>query len=182
MMSSVWASYSALWSLQVAKIKSFLNIKPNPETREPRTPPGLIDFQRLAKTRDKQQRHPGLGVEDSSDAKPSDTAVSKPLSRPATSDAAKVLPLLPSLPQSGGDMGSALTAFKQTLAKTWKPAVAPAPRGTFMVSGLVEVLGPKGVCVLDVRAAYHPAESRWVTIGMGVRRIQPRKQGPKGGR
>ena len=179
-MSSVWASYSALWSLQMAKLKTFLNIKPSLDTQERKTPPSLIDFHRMAKTKETQQKDSGTGVEESLEAKASDAANSKQSSSATEADARKVPPLLPSLPQPTSELGSALTAFKQTLAKTWKPAAAPAPRGTFMVSGLVEVRGPKGVCVLDVRAAYHPAESRWVTIGMAVRRAQLRKQSPKG--
>lgn len=50
-----------------------------------------------------------------------------------------------------------------------------------MVSGLVELTGSKATAVLDVRAAYHPKENRWVAIGVGVRRLQARKQAPKGG-
>ena len=176
MMASMWATYSTLWSLQVAKVKNLLNIKPSSESQGPKVPPGLIDFQRLAKASDGQQRHPSPGVDKMPHGKSPDSADAK-----TDSDGAKVLPVLPTYPQPTGEIGSALSAFKRTLAKTWKPAVEPAPRGTFMVSGLVEVLGPKGVCVLDVRAAYHPAESKWVTIAMGVRRIQSRKQRPKGG-
>ena len=57
----------------------------------------------------------------------------------------------------------------------------PPERGTIMISGLVELVGTKATCVVDVRAAYHPKENRWQAIGVGVRRLQSKKQSPKGG-
>ena len=179
--SSVWASASALWSLQVARFKQFRNMKSNPETNDPQPPAGYIDFRRLAKATDKQHPQPSPGGDSAPEAKTLDSVPAKSSSRPAVSDAGRILPPLPSLPQPGEGLSSAVTAFKRTLAKTWKTTPALPPRGSFLVSGLVEVRGPKGVCVIDVRAAYHPKLSRWETITIGVRRVQPRKQGPKGG-
>lgn len=178
---SIWASSTALWSLQVAKFKHFFNLKSNSEADDPHPPNGYIDFRRFAKTTDKQPPEAGPGVDPAPDSKTSESVPAKSTSRPATSDAGRIFPPLPTLPQPGEGLNSAVAAFKRTLAKTWKPAAIPPPRGTFLVSGLVEVRGPRGVCVLDVRAAYHPKLSRWEAIAIGVRRIQPRKQAPRGG-
>ena len=180
---SFLASFIALWSLQVAKLKDSLNIKSSSDNPNPKTPQGYINFQGLAKTSDKQQSHPGPGVDKPPESKSSDTDTDTSInpSKPATTESARVLPPLPPVPQPGEDMSVALGAFKRMLKQTWKPASGPAPRGTFIVSGMVEVQGPKGVCVLDVRGAYHPKEARWVSIGIGLRRLQPRKQSPKGG-
>ena len=179
--SSIWASSTALWSLQVAKFKHFFNLKSNSEADNPDPPNGYIDFRRFAKTTDKQAPEAGSGVGPGADSKTPDSVPAKSTSRPAASDADRILPPLPSLPQPGEGLKSAGAAFKRTLAKTWKPAGIPPPRGTFLVSGLVEVRGPRGLCVLDVQAAYHPRHSSWEAIAIGVRRVQPRKQSPKGG-
>lgn len=177
---SLWASYKALWSLQVAKIKNFLNIKSEPASTKQKVAPGYIDFHRLTQMKDKEP--PGATVvEASTESKTPALTPPAPPSSASRSDGAKVFRALPAIPQPGEEMSSALKAFKNTLAKTWRPASAPAPRGTFMISGLVEVEGPKGYCVLDVHAAYHPAESTWVAVAVDVRRVQPKNQGPRGG-
>lgn len=183
MASSFWASYTTILSLQVARAKQILGIKSEPDKNSPQAPAGFVDFQKLAKTTNKQESHSGAGIEKTSgsESKSPEIMPTKSSSKAASSDAARVLPPLPSIPQPGGDMSSALMAFKRTLAKTWHPPSTPPERGTFMVSGLIELAGSKAVCVLDVQAVYHPRDSRWVAIGIGVRRLQQRKQGPKGG-
>lgn len=98
-----------------------------------------------------------------------------------SSDLSKLLPLLPTLPDVSDDMASAVDAFRVTFARTWRPANAPPERGTVIFSGMIELIGPKGVAVLDVRAAYHAAESRWTQIAVSPRRVRPKKQGPMGG-
>ncbi|MCJ1380806.1 hypothetical protein MMC17_003915 [Xylographa soralifera] len=195
--SSFWASTQALWQLQVAKVKNFLNIKPEPDTKRPRFPPGYMNLPRLAQKNEDEPTQPALPspqVKQPEVAAPAASPIS------AGSERAKILWPLPAIPKPSTEMATVTMAFKRNLAKNWKSPSAPAPRGTFMVSGLVELQGPKGVCVMDVQAAYHPQESRWVVIAMGVRRIQKRsvpnfvfdsqarsadkqirKQGPRGG-
>ncbi len=184
MASSFWASYTTILSLQMARAKQFLGIKSAPEKQNSQASAGFMDFQHLAKTTNKQKSHSSaeIGKTPGSESKSSEMVPSKSLPKAASSDAARVLPPLPSIPQPGGDMSSALMAFKRTLAKTWHPPSTPPERGTFVVSGLVELAGSKAVCVLDVQAVYHPRDSRWVVVGIGVRRLQQRKQGPKGGK
>ena len=183
MASSFWASYTTILSLQVARAKQFLGIKSETEKPSPRVPAGFVDFQQFAKTTNKHESHSGAGIEKTSGSEPKSPEIgsTRPSSKEASPNAARVLPPLPSIPQPGEDMNSALMAFKRNLAKTWHPPSAPPERGTFMVSGLVELTGPKAVCVLDVQGHYHPKESRWVLVGVGIRRVQQRKQGPKGG-
>ena len=78
-------------------------------------------------------------------------------------------------------MDSILTTFKKTLRSAWRPSLPPhPPRGTILISGLVELSGPKAICLLDVLGTYHPGESRWVSIGTRVRRLQRRVQRPRG--
>ena len=183
MLSSVWASYGVLWSLQVAKVKSFLNIKSETAPTISSTSPDFIALQRSTENKDKKvsDTTSPTDISTSTKTKTPNLGTSQPSAKSGSEDGSKLLRGLPSIPQPSTEMASALTAFKRTLLKTWRPASVPAPRGTFMVSGLVQVSGPKGHCVLDIRAAYHPAEKRWVAIGMGVRRVQLRKQAPRGG-
>lgn len=178
---SIWASSAALFSLQVARFKRFFNLKSSSEADDPNPPNGYIDFRPFGKTTDKQPPEGGPGVDSTPESKTSDSIPAKSTSSPAATDAGRVLPPLPSLPQPGEGLNSAVSAFMRTLAKTWRPAGIPPPRGTFLVSGLVEVRGQHALCVLDVRAAYHPKFSRWEAIAIDIRRVQPRQQAPRGG-
>ena len=169
----------------MARVKQLLGINSNsaPEKQPRENTSGFFDFQRLAKSanKDEAQTGPGKEMTSGSESKSPQIVPTKPSSTVTSSDASKVFPPLPSIPQPGGDMSSALMAFKRTLAKTWHPPATPPERGTLLVSGLVEVSGTKAVCVLEVQAAYHPKESKWVSVAVGVRRIQRRKQSPRGG-
>ncbi len=98
------------------------------------------------------------------------------------SDTSKPFQLRFPPPGTREDLASAATAFKTTFSQTWQPTHTPPERGTVLFSGMVELVGPKGVAVLDVRGEYHAAESRWTKVGIGVRRLQSKKQIPRGGR
>lgn len=98
----------------------------------------------------------------------------------ASSSSTPVFPPLPSLPETGEDFNLAFKTFKSVLARTSKDSSLHGERGVCLVSGLVEVEGPKAICVMDVRAFYHPGDSRWVAIAIGVRRMQARQQYPRG--
>ena len=183
MAASLWGSYRVVFYLRLARIKDYLNIRSEPETVNPNLSGSLFDFRRLANQ--KQESQPSPGVEGApqveSGRATTAEATSKTSPKRALSNSTSALPPMPSLPEPGKDMSIAMKTFKRTLAKTWKGAPIPPERGTLLVSGLIEVEGSKAVCVLDVQAAYHPRESRWVAIAIGVRRLQLRKQAPKGG-
>lgn len=183
MASSLWASYRLLFSLRLARIKDYLNIRSEPETVNPNFSGSLFDFRRLANQKQESQPSPGLeGAPQAESGRPiTAEATSKTLPKRALPNSTNVMPPMPSLPEPGKDMSIAMKMFKRTLAKTWKAAPTDPERGTFLVSGLIEVEGSKAVCVLDVRAAYHPRESRWSAVVVGVRRLQLKKQHPKGG-
>lgn len=182
---SLWATYSALCSFYIAKFKHYFNL--NPRVDHPGRPPlsDFLEFQRTRRRTGQQQIQSGAGVEQpsvpsSSEGQSEKESVGHP-SPPAEADSAGLLPVLPSIPQPGLETKLALGAFKRTFARAWRPAPVPPPRGTCIISGLVELAGPKGMCVVDVRAAYHPGERRFVSIGLAVRRLQQRAQSPRGG-
>jgi hypothetical protein len=78
----------------------------------------------------------------------------------------------------------ALMAFKQKFAQTWRPAPSYPPRGSILVSGLIELDSPKAWLVMDVKAAWDPKTKEYDTRSMMVvlRRFQMKKQAPLGGR
>ncbi|KAL8818845.1 MAG: hypothetical protein Q9223_002613 [Gallowayella weberi] len=82
-------------------------------------------------------------------------------------------------PGMAEDLAAATEAFQTTFARTWQPATAPPERGTVLFSGMIELVGPKGIVVLDTIGAYHAADSRWTKVSVAVRRMAPRKQGPR---
>lgn len=59
------------------------------------------------------------------------------------------------------DVNAAFVAFSRTLANNWKRPALILERGTILVSGRVQVVGPNGMCEVDVEASYHPRESRF---------------------
>lgn len=79
---------------------------------------------------------------------------------------------------------TALMAFRQKFAQTWRPAPSYPPRGSILVSGLIELDSPKAWLVMDVKAAWDPKTKEYDARSMQVvmRRFQMKKQAPLGGR
>lgn len=77
----------------------------------------------------------------------------------------------------------ALSIFLHTFARNasfGQMGIEP-PRGTVVVSGLVEVKGEAGTATMDVTAAYDLNQSKYVIVSMAVKKVKPRIQAPKGG-
>lgn len=146
----------------------------------------MIDFQRLARGKEDQSSQSHAGIDEGEETTNTDPAPAPPPKAAPAEDVSKMSASKQRLHNLGvlgamQDFGTALHVFQHSLIRTWKMPHAPPERGSIMVSGLVELVGSKATCVLDVRAAYHPKENRWVAIGVGVRRLQAKKQAPKGG-
>lgn len=178
MAKSFWASYSTYWSLQVARIKQILNVDPSSENSKPGLPPGMMNLDQIQESGANKASQSNAKLDKMADPKSSDVSSGKGSSRPSLSDISKILSSLPSIPQLGVDLDSAVVEFKRTLAKTWQPPHAFGERGTFVVTGLVKLEGPKAFCVVDIKAAYHPREGRYTQIDGGVKYFIPKKQGP----
>lgn len=79
--------------------------------------------------------------------------------------------------------GSALMAFKTTFLQTWKSARTYPPRGSIIVSGLVELDAPRAWLVVDIKAAWDPKTKSFdrKSMNLSIRRMQMKKQAPLGG-
>lgn len=73
-----------------------------------------------------------------------------------------------------------LVAFKQKLQKTWKRTPDHPPRGSILMSGMVELESTAAYFVFDVSAAWDPKQRAYDKRSMHLvlRRFQWKKQGP----
>ncbi|KAL8885495.1 MAG: hypothetical protein Q9215_006666 [Flavoplaca cf. flavocitrina] len=179
--SSMWASYKTMASLQYAKLRTYLKLSSGTESSSSTDSSELSLPDVGQKMKPPKQEPTGISE---SQAAGSSTAGAIDGQLPTSdnpSDSGKPFQLRFPPPGVGEDLSSAATAFKKTFSRTWQPASIPPERGTVLFSGMVELVGPKGVAVLDVRGVYHPADSRWTAVAVAVRRLQSKKQSPKGG-
>lgn len=180
--SSMWASYKTMASLQYAKLRTYLRISSETESSSSTDSSGL-NLPHIGQKIKPPKQEPTT-ISESDQAAGSSTSAGidgQPPTSDNPSDSGKPFQLRFPPPGVGEDLSSAATAFKKTFSRTWQPASIPPERGTVLFSGMVELVGPKGVAVLDVRGVYHPAESRWTAVAVAVRRLQSKKQSPKGG-
>ncbi|KAI4255308.1 MAG: hypothetical protein LQ352_002640 [Teloschistes flavicans] len=183
--SSIWASYRTMVSLQYAKMKNYLGWESESEgSNRGNTNAAEIDLSEMDKkmTPKKPESVPKAHSEQSTAAASSGKLPSRSSTGNWSSDLIRVLPSSSSVSGVDGDIAASVKAFRKTFAKTWRPARAPPERGTVIFSGIVELVGPKGVATLEILAAYHVAENKWTQIGLAPRRLQSKMQSPKGGR
>lgn len=182
---SFWASFSTSWSLQFAKVKHYFKLDTNADGAQSSLPRGMTSLDQLQENNAKREPQSPNRMDKMSDPKAAEDnparGSSKPNPKDPFPDRSKILTNLPTIQSISGDNGAAMTAFKRTLAKNWKPPHEFGERGTLLVSGLVQLEGPKGICVLDVQASYHPKESRYTYVACGIRSFRPRQQRPRGG-
>lgn len=76
----------------------------------------------------------------------------------------------------------AYLAFRMKFAQTWRPAPNYPPRGSIVVSGLIELDSPKAWLLVDVKAAWDPKTKQYDPRSMHVvmRRLQMKRQAPLG--
>ncbi|KAI9834787.1 MAG: hypothetical protein M1819_002873 [Sarea resinae] len=167
--SSCWASYKTLVSLQYQRVKDIFRI--NSKEQDDSQFGGIREKfeQQLGRVQEQKPDSNGPSGQQQPSRFPS-WLIQDP--RTATSSIS---------PLSNTGMDSAFTTFAKTLAKKWRPPTFVPPRGSVILSGLVEIQGTDAMAVLDVKAAYNPKEAKWGGIMLGVRRYQRRRQAPLGG-
>lgn len=175
---SFWASYSTYWSLQLARLKQFLNITPASSNTSTHFPAGAINVKQLQQDGSKQETQSRAQMDKMSDPK-SEVGSTKGSAKSPSSNPSKLYGALPSLPQPGSDIDPAVTAFKRTLAKNWRPPDAFGERGTFAIRGEVELKGPRGSCIFEIVADYHPREAKYRTLRCGLKYFLPKHIRPR---
>jgi hypothetical protein len=85
------------------------------------------------------------------------------------------------LPDPGQVPTMNLAYFRLMLMKNRKPMQIEPPRGTFVVSGLIELIGEKAKMTLDITAVYDPNIAKYIMMDMKVRSMTKYKQRPRGG-
>lgn len=90
-------------------------------------------------------------------------------------------PKLPSLVPRGESKPITFALFLSNLKKNRGPTAIEPPRGSLVITGLIEVIGTKGRTTLDVSAAFDPPTNEFVIWSWKPRRIQPKHQRPRGG-
>lgn len=165
----------------MAKVKYYLGLGSDSPNSNPALPSGLSALEQFEESASKQSAQTTARLDKVADSKSTPVANPKASSDPSSSERSWFSAFLPSLSNMGGENSAAVTRFKQTLARYWNPASDFGERGTLLMTGLVALEGPRGSCVLDIAATYHPRESRFAHIACGVRNYRPRYQRPRGG-
>jgi hypothetical protein len=113
------------------------------------------------------------------------TSSAKDTQQPASTPAAPVDGLaekgfvLPDPKKLTLDLSQFRADFKKAAAR--KPYSLQAPRGSFMVTGLIEVHGDKARMTLMVAAAYDPKQGKYVGMRAVVWHYAAHQQHPRGG-
>ena len=174
---SMWASCSTYYSLQLAKLKQYFNADPSSSDDSPQLPVGAISIDQLREKSPSKETQNHAHI-DKMPVQKSDAPGTKDSAKPTTSNGPKIYEMLPSLPLPHSDIGTAIKEFKRSMAKNWQIPSTTGERGTFVVTGDIELVGPKGSCVLAVMADYHPREAKYRNIRMSFKYIIPRRQRP----
>ncbi|KAL8809735.1 MAG: hypothetical protein Q9200_003153 [Gallowayella weberi] len=177
---SSWAACETIISIQYTRCKRLLGFGSEPESSSLADSPEM-SLQKVQPNFSPQRQESAPTSEN--DEAPGGTSAAGTVEQPQTSRAPSesgisfqvVFPP----PGMAEDLAAATEAFQTTFARTWQPATAPPERGTVLFSGMIELVGPKGIVVLDTIGAYHAADSRWTKVSVAVRRMAPRKQGPR---
>lgn len=180
--SSVYATASYIVHLEWHKMKQLLGLVPSPDEE-------IKELQK--RNLQIMQQLTQLGAKPPPGHGPAATDTSQRVAPPAAGFSDAVIPSSSSstkdkniaLPEGTSPANLvAISIFAHTLARTWKPLdIKEAPRGTVIVSGLIEVKGSKARVTVDVNAAYDPKQDKYVIIKAGIRRLQDKHQRPLGG-
>ena len=174
---SMWASCSTFYSLQLAKLKRYFNADPSSSEESPQLPVGDISIDQLREKRPSKETQNHAQI-DKMPAQKSDVGRTKESVKPTSSNGLNIYEMLPSLPLPHSDIGTSIKEFRRTMAKNWQIPNTTGERGTFVVTGDIELVGPKGSCVLAVVADYHPREAKYRNIRMTFKYVIPRRQRP----
>lgn len=110
----------------------------------------------------------------------------KGASSAATGASGRPTPVSPSRQEPPADTSEGqepitLALFVYKMKKYRENLTSEPPRGSIVVSGLIELVGPKARATVDVTAAYDPEQDVFLTSTSRFRGYQLRLQRPRGG-
>ncbi|KAL8695924.1 MAG: hypothetical protein Q9224_003070 [Gallowayella concinna] len=178
---SSWAACRTMASLQYTRVKRHLKFGSEPQSSSLADAPEM-SLQKVGQNLSppEQESAPASENGQATEGAASAGTVEQSQMSEAPPDSGNSFQLQFPPPGMGEDLAAAGQAFQTTFAQTWRPASAPPERGTVFFSGMIELVGPKGIVVLEASAAYHAADSRWTKVAVAVRRVASRKQAPRG--
>ncbi|KAI9662494.1 MAG: hypothetical protein M1821_008661 [Bathelium mastoideum] len=193
--AGVYASMRVLFRIQWQRAKETLGIQTKPSKEDEMIRQSLRVMRQI---QEGQIGRPSANVPEANPGVPKPPPTDQERVQPQSSSTAKgeisprhsadprpAIPGIPVLPSSslpsGSEIPLALHVFHHTMSQNLAPKKLEAPRGTCVLSGLVEVSGSKARATLDVKAAYHPQQATFVAISVGVRSFKLYRQPPMGG-
>jgi len=159
----------------IAHMKSHLRERPNTKHLNEGSKPSRDSGASLSKGLPPTQTSPSSSSSSSSPSSQSNDGESPPGSSGETA------PRLPSIVPRGESKPVTLALMMQNLRKHRAHVHIEPPRGSIVVTGLIEVIGTRGRTTLDVTAAFDPKADEYLVWSWRPRRIQPKRQVPKGG-
>lgn len=179
--SSIYASTSYLFTQHTRQIKQYLGLSTAESTQHPRIHSGKARTAKSSTSSTDADADAAQRTATPSNVPPAPPPQKETSAAPAPGSNPKEKKV--SLPEftTAPTQSAALHIFAHTLSRNWKPPPLEAPRGTIVVSGLVEVKGTKARMTMDVSGAYDPKQDKYVLLRGAVRRIQDMSQAPRGG-
>ncbi|KAI9695644.1 MAG: hypothetical protein M1820_008491 [Bogoriella megaspora] len=186
--SSIWAGVRLIYRMQWIRIKESLGI----QTKLSKEEEGIRKRVQIAQQWQEERvgRNGANGPQNASDlankqqsSEPrQDRSQSLPTTKgiAATASSLSNLPT-PSLPPPGSEFPLAMHIFIHRMAASRSFKKTEPPRGTCVLSGLIEVQGTKARATLDVRAFYHPQLGQFVAVSAALRSFKLKNQRPLGG-
>jgi hypothetical protein len=178
-----WASFRYQFDMQANKVREYFGLQPkiDPEA-------ALIKASLMERSNTKKfgsgNKPPEVPQNPFSKGLPPPPIVPASGQNAEASDAESPgtsIPRLPSIVPRGESKPVTLALFLHNLRKNRGSTAIEPPRGSVVVTGLIEVIGTRGRTTLDVSAAFDPPSDEYVLWSWRPRRIQPKSQRPKGG-
>ncbi|KAF1812288.1 hypothetical protein P152DRAFT_458674 [Eremomyces bilateralis CBS 781.70] len=181
MLQASYDSFQAIYQQQIKRFRGMLSAPGDPS--DDADSPSItqkkrrtnVDFERVVDgpPRPNTPRTGGLTADDANDNAQGQT--------PETNSKFPRLPGVLQMP--GTDDQSITRIFRRalTVASMQDKANMEAPRGTVVVTGLVETIGTNGRSTIDTVAFYDPRTDRYVHFKGAIRTMMPLRQGPRGG-
>ncbi|KAF2403717.1 hypothetical protein EJ06DRAFT_527321 [Trichodelitschia bisporula] len=184
-LSASWATAKNQFSLQASRMKSFFEsaVRQTAGTDTNDGASRTVEPQQSSMTRGAasasapHRRGTPVAEKGGVTTPAADTAHSRTGTQQSKPDGAKI-PDFPS--QQPGGTGSVLSTFVKALSNDRRRARMDPPRGTVVITGLVEVVGTKAKVIVDVFAAYDPVSDEYVNCHWAIKSVVPRTQSPRG--